>query len=78
MQKKYSIQEFLEVKAGIGRAVLEQILSEFQYVKRIDLVTHPENPALGLYQSLGFAVEERKENFYGDGEPRLVLARIKN
>ena len=61
---------------GIGRKVLEQVLSEFQNVKRIDLVTHPENPALGLYESLGFVVEERKDNFYGDGEPRLILALI--
>jgi ribosomal protein S18 acetylase RimI-like enzyme len=25
--------------------------------------------------SLGFKVESRQENFFGDGEPRLVLAR---
>jgi ribosomal protein S18 acetylase RimI-like enzyme len=39
-------------------------------------VAHPENEiALGLYMSLGFEIESRQENFFGDGEPRLVLAR---
>lgn len=60
---------------GIGRQVLTQLLERLKDAKRIDLVTHPDNhAALHLYQSLGFAVESRKENYYGDGEPRLVLA----
>jgi ribosomal protein S18 acetylase RimI-like enzyme len=29
--------------------------------------------AMGLYQSFGFRVIERKENYYGDGEPRNIL-----
>jgi len=45
--------------------------------KRIELVTHPDNPALKLYESLGFTVESRKENYWGDGEPRLVLAIVR-
>ena len=53
------------------------VLEEFRDVKRIDLVTHPDNiKAIALYQSLGFAIESRKENYYGDGEPRIVMARI--
>ncbi len=60
---------------GIAREALSQILEELQDIKRIDLVTHPKNiAALKLYQSFGFVVESRKENYYGDGEPRLVLA----
>ncbi len=60
---------------GIGRQVLTQLLERLKDVKRIDLVTHPDNQAaLQLYQSLGFVVESRKENYYGDGEPRLILA----
>lgn len=59
---------------GIARQVLTDFLAEHKDVKRIDLVTHPDNaPALHLYQSLGFAIESRIENYYGDGEPRLVL-----
>jgi ribosomal-protein-alanine N-acetyltransferase len=50
------------------------ILEKCKGTDRIDLVTHPENKnALQLYMSLGFKVESRRENYFGDGEPRLVL-----
>lgn len=59
---------------GIAREALSQILKELKNTRRIDIVTHPDNKiALHLYQSLGFVIESRKENYYGDGEPRLVL-----
>ena len=58
---------------GIAKAALQRVLDEHQDAKRIDLVTHPENPALQLYESLGFKVESRYENYWGEGEPRLVL-----
>lgn len=59
---------------GIGREVIMRILDEIKDVKRVDLVTHPDNAtALALYESLGFVIESRVENYYGDGEPRLVL-----
>ncbi len=58
----------------IGRKVMIRILDEIKDAKRIELDTHPDNaPALALYESLGFVVESRIENYYGDGEPRLVL-----
>lgn len=60
-------------KQGIGREVMRRILEELRGFRRIDLVTHPENPAIKLYESLGFKIESRKENYYGDGEPRLVM-----
>jgi len=60
---------------GIARESLTRVLDELKDYKRIDLVTHPDNKAaIGLYQSLGFVIESRKENYFGDGEPRLVLA----
>ncbi len=59
---------------GIARSALEQLLSKYPNAKRVDLVTHPDNPALKLYESLGFNIESRKENYWGDGEPRLTLA----
>lgn len=63
---------------GIGREIIVRILDEVKDAKRIDLVTHPDNaPALALYESLGFVIESRVENYYGDGEPRLVLV-LKN
>lgn len=59
---------------GIARESLKRVINELKDFKRIDLVTHPDNlVALGLYQSFGFIIESRKENYYGDGEPRLVL-----
>lgn len=60
---------------GIGREVLNKVLKEdLKDMKRIDLVTHPDNMvARKLYQSLGFVVESRKENYWGDGEPHLVM-----
>ena len=62
---------------GIAREAMMIILEKFKDVKRIDLVTHPDNiKAINLYQSLGFIAESRKENYYGDGEPRIVMARI--
>ena len=64
---------------GVAREVLTRLLKELKDVKRVDLVTHPENQkALQLYQSLGFIVESRKENYFGDGEPRLILANKKS
>jgi len=63
-------------RRGLARAALSYILEINKEKPRADLVTHPENaPALRLYLSLGFKVESRRENFFGDGEPRLVLVR---
>jgi len=59
---------------GIAREVMIRILEKLKNVSRVDMVTHPDNVrALKLYQSLGFIIKSRKENFYGDGEPRMVL-----
>jgi ribosomal protein S18 acetylase RimI-like enzyme len=61
---------------GFARSALSHVLEMNRHAPRIDLVTHPENErALRLYQSLGFAIESYKDNYFGDGEPRLVLAR---
>lgn len=64
---------------GIAREVLVNLLKELNEVKRIDLVTHPENlKAIKLYESLGFVFESTKENYFGDGEPRSTFAIDKN
>lgn len=61
---------------GIGREAVLFRLGKLKGVRRIDLVTHPENfKIIDLYTSLGFKVEKQVENYFGDGEPRLVLAR---
>lgn len=64
---------------GIGRKALEWLLAnDLKNFERVDLVTHPHNTrAIMLYLSLGFVIEAWKDNHYGDGEPRIVLAREK-
>ena len=63
-------------RRGIARLAMKRILDTNKSARRIDLVAHPENErALNLYLSLGFKIESRDENRFGDGEPRLVLAR---
>lgn len=62
-------------RRGIAREVMRRILQRCREAARVELVAHPENErALRLYSSLGFVVERRIENYFGDGEPRLVLA----
>lgn len=59
---------------GIGRQAIEQVLLEVADAPKVELVTHPDNHrAVSLYESLGFKIGERKENCFGDGEPRVVL-----
>lgn len=64
---------------GFARKAMKYILEEIGNVKRIDLVTHPDNlKAVKLYQSFGFSIESRKENYFGDGEPRVVMSLLRN
>ena len=61
---------------GIARKAAEFLLSKAGDAKRIDLVTHPDNfKVIKLWESLGFTFEKRVENYYGDGEPRIVMVR---
>jgi len=64
---------------GIARAALELLMDKCANSHRIDLVTHPENfRSIPLYESFGFVIESRIENYYGDGEPRVVMAKGKS
>lgn len=59
---------------GFARKAMEKIMEELKIYKRIDLVTHPENKrAIQLYESFGFKIEKQVENYFGDGEPRVVM-----
>ena len=61
---------------GFARRAMEKILQEIGGVKTIDLVTHPENErAIKLYESLGFTIIKKIENYFGDGEPRVLMVR---
>jgi ribosomal-protein-alanine N-acetyltransferase len=61
---------------GIGRLLSQKVIELFRS-KRIDrilLTVHPGNlPATHLYKKMGFEVHEKIENYYGDGELRLVM-----
>jgi ribosomal protein S18 acetylase RimI-like enzyme len=61
---------------GFGRQTMELILDKIKGAPKIDLVTHPDNHrAVGLYRSLGFQIVGRKENYFGDGEPRIIMEK---
>lgn len=61
-------------RRGIGKTAMEKVLEELKDVSTIDLVTHPDNArAIALYQSLGFTIGERIENYFDDGQPRIVM-----
>lgn len=63
---------------GIAKRVLADLITRLSgvHVHRIDLVTHPHNErALSLYEKLGFHIESQVENYYGDGEPRVILVK---
>ncbi|MEK7462910.1 MAG: N-acetyltransferase [Patescibacteria group bacterium] len=61
---------------GIAREATLFRLEKLKNVKRVDVVTHPENfKIINLYQSLGFKIEKRIENYFGDGEPRVMIVR---
>ncbi len=62
---------------GVGREILSQIMDKLKDIKRVDLFTHPQNSrAVSLYMSLGFVIESWKDNYFGDGEPRIMMARV--
>lgn len=61
---------------GIARQAIEFRLNKLKNVKRIWLVTHPHNSkVIRMYLSYGFIIESWKDNYFGDGEPRIVLAK---
>lgn len=62
---------------GLGRQLLQAAVTalEEQGCARIKLTVLPDNPALQLYQRLGFAEAGRENDYFGPGEPRLVMVR---
>lgn len=60
---------------GLGSRVLDQILGQVQGAPQVWLRTHPENPAVKLYESRGFKITAKEENYEGTGEPRSILVR---
>lgn len=60
---------------GIGKAMMQKLF-ELVDGHTIRLVTHPKNTnAIIFYLKSGFTISGWKDNYYGDGEPRLLLYR---
>ncbi len=58
---------------GYGKAMMKKLF-ELTNGKIIHLVTHPKNTsAIVYYLKSGFEIYGWKDNYYGDGEPRLLL-----
>lgn len=62
----------------LGRQALIKVLEELNESPKIWLITHPDNPGVKLYESLNFKITGRKENYFGDGEPRIILTRARS
>lgn len=61
---------------GIGRLAMEFRLKKLKKMKTIEVVTHPENNRmLTLLLKSGFKIKSWKDNYFGDGEPRLFLVK---
>lgn len=60
---------------GIATVVMEKLLKDLGK-RDFSLLVHPENiPALLIYLRLGFAISEWKDNYFGNGQPRLYLKK---
>ncbi|PIR55083.1 hypothetical protein COU74_02785 [Candidatus Peregrinibacteria bacterium CG10_big_fil_rev_8_21_14_0_10_36_19] len=60
---------------GLAKQAMNILVNQLKGQK-LGLVTHPHNiPALLIYLRLGFVIKEWKENYFGDGEPRLYLEK---
>jgi ribosomal protein S18 acetylase RimI-like enzyme len=65
-------------RKGLARAMMCHLLSKCEDAPSVDLVVHPDNHAArALYGSLGFVPTETCENFFGDGEPRVIMERVR-
>ena len=63
-------------RRGLARAMMKHLLGLYPDAPSIDLAVHPDNhPARALYTSFRFVPISRHENFFGDGEPRLIMER---
>jgi ribosomal protein S18 acetylase RimI-like enzyme len=61
---------------GYASEAFGWLLGQLKEYTKVDLVTHPHNSkALSIYLKYGFVIESWKDNYFGDGEPRLVLVR---
>lgn len=63
-------------KRGYATEALWWIFKKLKKYRKIDLLTHPHNTAaIRAYLKFGFVIDSWVDNPFGDGEPRIRLAR---
>jgi len=63
-------------RQGLGRGMMNHLLSLCAQADTVDLAVHPDNlPAIALYTAVKFSPTDVKDDFFGDGEPRLIMTR---
>ena len=62
-------------KKGFAKKAIRILLDGLNKYTQVSLAVHPDNPALKLYESLDFVVMSRIEDYFGDGEPRLLMKK---
>ncbi|EJB1796632.1 GNAT family N-acetyltransferase [Vibrio parahaemolyticus] len=63
---------------GIARLLVERVMAPLAEGSSVKLTVDPLNqPALSLYQSMGFTILEEEANYFGDEESRLVMEFVK-
>ncbi|MBI2196102.1 GNAT family N-acetyltransferase [Candidatus Daviesbacteria bacterium] len=61
---------------GYGTEAMRWVMDQIQNIKKAELVVHPQNSvALRIYLKVGFKIIGWKDNYFGDGEPRLELVK---
>lgn len=61
-------------RKGYTSNALDWLLGQLKDYQRVDMVTHPQNnTSTRFYLKFGFKIEAWKDNYFGDGEPRLIL-----
>jgi ribosomal-protein-alanine N-acetyltransferase len=63
-------------KRGFGSVTMTMLLDALKHAKRITVMTHPHNiGALKTYMNNGFVISGFREDYYGPGQPRVMLQR---
>lgn len=63
-------------RRGFGNQAMSLVLKKMIKYPKVELAVHPHNnPAIALYLSLGFTIQSWQNNYFGDGEPRLIMVK---
>ncbi|MCQ4503850.1 GNAT family N-acetyltransferase, partial [Vibrio parahaemolyticus] len=62
----------------ISRSLVERVMAPLDEGSSVKpTVDHINQPALSLYQSMGFTLLEEEANYFGDEESRLLMEFVK-